>query len=254
MAVALFQHSNPIRFAGEAVDVFADDFPLTPDHRRLLLHVRCSQLTVAQARSIYLKSGVPDAVIAARDAADAALATAIRTGGDVTAAKAAARAAALESDPATWPTRLRYIDLSGVPTAVRNRINAHWAARAGAHAAAKAAAHARFIAFLDRSPLGPLTAEEKLRPKREWEAMLHRRWKAAKDAGAPETLIGKLDALVDRIRAESRAGWRNVEDQAFAGLQIPNEVTVTAAQLQTVTRTRDVAAFHAAAIAARDGA
>lgn len=234
--------------AGEVVTVKPDGFPWSEQNRRLFPIVKCTALGLRAAATIYLVNGIPPTVSRALSDADAALSAAVASGDAdaISVAKSAVQAAKADADPTTWPPRARVLDVSALPSATRSRVLATWATRSSVRAQAEAQAQARFIDFLDRSRLGPLTAEEKTRSVNAWQDMLQRRYDSAQLSGADAATLGRLRDLIDRLAHESRLGFRGVEDAALAPLAVPSPIAVTLATLQAATLTIDATAYHAA--------
>lgn len=228
---------RPGHVAGEVVTVVSDIGKVgTMDrHDMLILDV---PLTQEQARTLYLRNGVPqaniDAALAARLAWRAATEATPPVQADIDATRAAYTAAAAAANPDLFPARKRILDVTKVPQTIRDRIAAKRAKIAEKRAEANAEGHRRFMALI-RLKFGPLTAEEEARTQHEWLEMLARRWAAAKAAGASEAVLGRLDAIADRLRADACAGEQSVLQPALALLPDAAVLTLTATQLQNAT-------------------
>lgn len=229
MARLLILTEHPTRAAGEVVDIFPDGHALGGLDVRQFAIVDLPGVTVEDARTTWLASGVPAELRAACGAADAELRAAIARGAsrsEIAEANANVAAVQAVAEPSRWPRRARLFDVSRIPAKCRDAIAANWAAIAAAATDAKAAAKAAVVAEIERREGRTLTQTERDVPTIERLEKLARDHEAARARGAGKRTLGRIDEYGDALKAASRAGRKAIEDAALAAVPIPEPVTI----------------------------
>lgn len=205
-----------------------------------MLVVACAALPEATAKSVYLQSGVPQALLDAQTSAQAAWMAAIRAvpqvQADIDAARAALDSADAAANPALFPVRMRILDVTAVPTVTKNRIAGAWTRLAARLTDRETARIAAVRDWLDAHPgFGPLSAGDRLLTPRQWLERLAILWQLLKERGVPDATLDKIDRLSDAIRKRADDAERAILVAEFAGLAKPAVLTVTLTQLQNAT-------------------
>ena len=207
---------------------------------RMMLVVSCAALPEATAKSVYLQSGVPQALLDAKTAAEAAWMAAVRAvpqvQADIDAAQAALDSANAAASPALFPARMRILDVTAVPATTKTRIAATWSRLAARLTDRETARLTAVRDWLDAHPdFGPLSLADRQLTPRQWLDRLANLWQRLKDRGVPDAALDKIDRLADAIRKRADDAERAILVAEFAGLAKPAVLTVTLTQLQNAT-------------------
>lgn len=205
-----------------------------------MLVVSCAALPEATAKSVYLQSGVPQALLDAAKTAQSALDTALAAQppvqADIDAATAALRSAEAAASPSLFPARMRILDVTAVPTLTKTRIAATWSRLAARLSDRETARLAAVRDWLDAHPdFGPLSLADRQLNPRQWRERLANLWQRLKARGAPDAALDKIDRIADAIRKRADDAERAILVAEFAGLAKPAVLTVTLTQLQNAT-------------------
>lgn len=231
---------RPGHVQGEVVSVAPDGTIPSAYEERMMLVVSCAALPEANARTIYLRNGVPqnllDAVTTAQATLAAARAAQPPVQADIDAAFSALMSAEAAASPSLFPARMRILDVTAVPALTKTRIAATWSRLAARLSDRETARLVAVRDWLDAHPdFGPLSVGNRLLTPRQWLERLAILWQLLKARGVPDATLDKIDRLGDAIRNRADDAERAILVAEFAGLAKPAVLTVTLTQLQNAT-------------------